>query len=128
VCVRGDNKVLRSALYSYTASLAAEYDKSLAPDDVFNVGGIVELYKDSFETASDMKEGFGKIAEYLANRFEIGLDSNLESRRRATVLKEVGMSFFGELESTIVSSVSTSALPTLSQEFFLDTEYIAIYW
>jgi hypothetical protein len=38
------------------------------------------------------------------------------------------MSFFGELESTIVSSVSTSALPTLSQEFFLDTEYIAIYW
>ena len=121
-------QAIRGALYSYTASLAKQYCRSLAPDDILAVENTVERHQDSFETTTRIKEGFGAIAELFASRFSIELDYSAEKERRLAALNKSGLSLTGELTHVSEPSSDTSFEPTQQEEYVLDSEFIAIYW
>lgn len=121
-------QAIRGALYSYTASLAKQYCKSLTPDDILAVENTVERHQDSFETTTRIKEGFGAIAELLASSFSIELDYSAEKERRMAALNKSGLSLTGELTHVSEPSSDTSFEPTQQEEYVLDSEFIAIYW
>jgi hypothetical protein len=120
-------RVLRAALYGYTASFAEEHGRGLAPSDVLAVQNIVERYQESFETTAGMKEGFQEIAARLASSFGVKPNSGAEKERRLHALDEVGLSLAGELNNTTVLSDDAPPQPT-QEEYVLDAEFIAIYW
>ena len=72
------------------------------------------------------REPFGRITEYLRDRFDLPQEPNIAAQYRGAALMEAGLL----LSEQTMSPLPSDDIPTLSysQERFLDSEFVAIYW
>lgn len=121
--------VVRRALQTHAARLAESEDISLLEDDVAEIDAIASRCVSAFESEQEKRAAFGLIENYIADRHNLEIDSNvaLESRRHAREDANVSWSTTSELTSQSDTNFPDTS-NTSEDEYFLDSEFIAIYW
>jgi hypothetical protein len=125
--------VVRSALQLHASRLAELNDISLSDDDMDGIDAIASERLSVFETMQEKREAFKVIENHMVARYGISMDTEADreaakdSRRRA------------DKEANAFRSTEPGAGPRSDtrpsgdhknpdDEYFLDSEFVAIYW
>ena len=118
----------RSALRAHALWIAEANDIDFSEDALAEIDAVAGEHLIAFGTEQEKREAFRFIENHMANRYHLDIDaeaakdSRLRIRRDADVVRST--------ESDIgLSDVRTSNGATnLNDEYFLDSEFVAIYW
>ena len=93
------------------------------------VDAIASEHLSAFETEQEEREAFRVIENHRAKRYELEIDAEAakDSRRRARENVGASRSTMSGLESESNNGLSDCA-EALNDEYFLDSEFVAIYW
>lgn len=120
-------QLMHDALISYATLLAEHYGHTITVQDLSDVNLLSEQQCNSFGSIKERREAFNSIATFLLDRFGLERDAQIIAQYRTDALVEAGMDFSGQPMPLVVSAnVPSANVP--SEERFLDTEFIAIYW
>jgi hypothetical protein len=116
------------ALHAYAARLGEANGISLSEDDIAEVDAVARDHLDSFQTWQGQRDAFREIETFMVDRYNFELDPNLalESRRKARMDAGLTWETSSRLESE--SNTKSSETPGAYDEYYLDSEFIAIYW
>jgi hypothetical protein len=121
-----EQQVMRKALVVYAGSFAAHYDYSITTQELAEAGLLPEQPFMPSDRVEEKREPFGQITKHLRDRFDLQQEPNIAAQCRGAALMEAGLL----LSEQTMSPLSSDDVPTLthSQERFLDSEFVAIYW
>jgi len=120
---------VRVALEAHASWLAESNNIDLSECDMSAVDAIARKRLSAFETMQEKRDAFREIEDYMADRYKLDIDAEAakDSRRRAREDTDA-------VWSTALGSPSkpdTEAFDnpvTQNDEYFLDSEFVAIYW
>jgi hypothetical protein len=129
------------ALIAFAKRLAAHNDHELDAADLHELEPIAEENGASLGTAPGRQRAFGEISSFLHDRFDWPADSEGEAECRGAALQESGLDPFGQPSLAAAPDDISAALlapdyphrstvPTEANtnERYLDSEVVAIYW
>lgn len=122
----GQEHVARNALRAHALWMAESNDVDLSENDVAEVDAVVGEHLSAFETEQEKREAFRVIEKHMTNRYGLEIDAEAakDSRWRARQDANISQSSAGPRSDTGVPGVPE----TQSDEYFLDSEFVAIYW
>lgn len=128
-------------LAAYAEHLAVQNGHELAATDLRELEPIAAENSVSLDTAADRQRAFDEISSFLYGRFDWPADPEAEAECRGAALRESGLDAFGQpalpaVPNDIPVAPSTSDYPHQStvtaaadtNERYLDSEVVAIYW
>ena len=124
--VERKRQLMRCALVTYAKLLADHYDRSITAQDLSEAGLPSEQHCKSFGSQKERREAFDAIATFLLDRFGLERETLIVAQYRAVALNDAGLDFSGQPMPLVASDDVPSAAP--SEERFLDSEFVAIYW
>jgi hypothetical protein len=124
--VERKRQLMRCALISYATLLADHYGRSITVQDLSEAGLLSEQYCSSFGSQKERREAFDAIATFLLDRFGLEREPLIVAQYRGVALTDAGLDFSGQPMPLVASDDVPSAAS--SEERFLDTEFVAIYW
>lgn len=119
---------MKEALIRYAKMLASHYGYTI--DDECMADLQLQTAKQCINT-NDIyarRRAFRLISETLEQRFQIERAPMVEAQYRQTALLEMGLSLNGQLSPAMISNVHDTNSIESSNERFLDSELVAIYW
>jgi len=119
-------QLMRDALVGYATLLADHYDLSITAQDSSEVGLLSEQHCISFGSQRGRREAFDAIATFMLDRFGLDREPLIVANYRAVALADAGLNFSAQTMPLVTSDNLPSAAS--SEERFLDSEFIAIYW
>lgn len=117
---------MRQALVNYVTLLAEYYEREITMQDLSEIEPLVDIHSDSFGNLKERRETFNAVAEVLLQRFGVERDPYILATYREVALRDAGFDISGDLVHLSNSREASSRL--LSNEHFLVTEFVAIYW
>lgn len=120
------NKNITKAMIVYAELIADNYDLSLGEDNIKMIKQLSELYYNSFDTVKKRRKAFNHIISYLNANFDFPQESFIIAQYRSKALKNIN--FNNNTQNKANRYSNTEALESTSEERFLDTEFVAIYW
>jgi hypothetical protein len=121
--------VVRNALRLHACRLAEHNGVSLSEDDIDSIGVLALERAHAFATMQEKREAFRAIENLMVDRHDLKVDAETvaDSRRRAREETDAAPeSIAADPASEFV--VEAPSDPETSDEYFLDSEFIAIYW
>lgn len=121
--------VIRTALHAYAAWIAESNDADLSEEDAAKIDAVAGERLGTFQTSQEQRDAFKQIEIYMSERhnFDIDRDSAVKTRRRA--LEDAGIPRSTMSRPTFKSGTQSSeTFEASSDECFLDSEFVAIYW
>jgi len=116
----------REALTRFAALLAEHYGGRVTPDDL-SEGGLPSVqHCAGFADLNTRRAAFDAVAAFVLARLGEERDPFLVADCRTAALADVGLDATGHLAS-LPSSAETSIVPA-TEDRFLDSEFVAIYW
>lgn len=117
---------MHDALVGYATLLANRHGHSITAQNLYEAGFPSEQQCNSFGSQKERREAFDAIATFVHNQFGLKRDPDIVAQYRAVALTDAGMDFSGQSISLVASKDVPPA--TSSEEHFLDSEFVAIYW
>jgi hypothetical protein len=111
-------------LVSYAKLLADHYDHNITEDELYEAGLPSEQHCKSFGSQKERREAFEEISTFVLKRFNIEREPDIVAQFREVALQDANPHLSGQPTSPVTSTSSS----TNSDERFLDSEIIAIYW
>lgn len=129
------------ALTAYAQRLAAHNDRELVAADLRELEPIAAENGASFGTAPERQRAFGEVSSFLHDRFGWPADPEAEAECRTAALEESGLDPFGQPALSAAPDNTPAAFPAPDRphqstvpiaadtnERYLDSEVVAIYW
>lgn len=123
----------RDALRAHAWWMAESNDLDLSNSDMAEVDAVAGEHVGAFGTEREKRESFRVIEKHMANRYELDINEEAyreamkDSRRRARQNADASLSTTPSPE-TEADAEAPSNLRTPAEEYFLDSEIVAIYW
>ena len=117
--------IMQSALQLHASQLAELNGFNLSDDDMDSIDAIASERLSVFETMQEKREAFRVIENHMVARYGISMDTEADreaakdSRRQADEKASVPHSS---------DTRSSNAPEDSADEYFLDSEFVAIYW
>ena len=119
----------RGALRVHLLWIAESNNVHLSESDVAEIDAVVGEHVSAFETEQQKREAFRVVEDHMANRYGLEIDPEAakDSRRRARAGTGASMTTV-----PVAEPESDTQLPDHPEapgdEYFLDSEFVAIYW
>jgi hypothetical protein len=129
--VERKQQLMHNALITYAKLLADHYHRGITTQDLSEVGLLSKQYCNSFASQKERREAFDAIATFLLGRFDLEREPSVVAQYRTDALINAGMDFSGQPMPLLVSDDVPSddvLVAAPSEERFLDSEFVAIYW
>jgi hypothetical protein len=117
---------MREALIEYARLLANHYGRDIAKGELIDSGLPSADHCNSYGSLKGRRDAFKAITRHLEQSLEIESDPLVAAQYRAAALVDAGLSLDGEVLP--LAAPEGSLTPGFSDERFLDTEIVAIYW
>lgn len=117
---------VHGALVGYARLLADHYDHGITSQDFSKINLLSEKHWASFDSQRERREAFDAVATFLLDRFGVEREPDIVADYRAAALEGAGLHFSGQAMPLVTSDDLPSAAS--SDERFLDSEFVAIYW
>lgn len=118
--------LMKKALQTYAMLLIEHYCLSTTEQDMAHISFLSEQYCTSFNSQRERREAFEAIAQFLLVRFDLEREPMIVAQYRSAALADVGLDISGQPMPLVVPE-DVAPSPN-SEERFLDTEFVAIYW
>lgn len=121
------SKPFKNALLKYADLLAAHYDHSLTTSDLFKLDTLLAQHSLSTDSLEARRTAFDIVSSHVLDQFQIEREPEVVAKYREPAMLEVGL----ELTGSPIVKVATMHLPPsekISEDRFLDSEFVAIYW
>lgn len=119
-------QLMHEALIAYARSMVDHYGHSLTAQDLSEIELLSEQHCTSSDTLTGRREAFDEITSFLHERFDFPWENLIAAQYRSVALTDAGFPLLKQATSPVASDDVPS--PASSQERFLDSEFIAIYW
>lgn len=106
--------------------LAKHYGQNITAQDLSEAELPSEKHCNSFASQKERRDAFEAIATYVLNRFNLKREPDIVAQYRATALTDSGLNFLGQPMPFV--TLGDAPAVEASEERFLDSEFIAIYW
>jgi hypothetical protein len=118
--------VVRNALRFHASRLAELGDVGLSEDED-DIDAIALERARAFETMQEKREAFRAVEDFMADRHDLDIDPDAveDSRRRA---REKTTTPPTAADPTSKFATEAPGDPETPEEYFLDSEFVAIYW
>ena len=116
----------KKALVLYATLVAEHYDHEITDQALSEIQQLAEQHCAGFGTVEERRKAFEAIAAYVLDQFGLERDATVVAQYRLTALQAAGMDAFGKVMQVPVADDISSLVP--QEEWFLDSEFIAIYW
>lgn len=117
---------MQKALMIYATLLAEHYDHEFSEQASSEIQYLAEQHCTSFGNVEERRNAFEVVAKYVLEHFGLERNPLILAQYRSIALRDAGMNAFGQVMQLPVLDGSSSPTPT--GEWFLDSEFIAIYW
>ena len=118
---------MREALLTYAKLLAQHHGKTLHSEHEDGIIEVAERHCRSNGTLSERRIAFGAVTTELQRCLGIDHDPILSAQYRAVALCDAGVHLNGRTLPAVASDES-SAMVDASDQRFLDSEFVAMYW
>ncbi|MEW6144107.1 MAG: hypothetical protein AB1598_03705 [Thermodesulfobacteriota bacterium] len=119
-------KLMHDALVCYAILLAQHYGHSITEQDLRESNLPSEKQCNSFVSQKERREAFEGMATFLLERFKFDREPLIIAQYRQVALSDAGLDFSGQPLPLVASHKVPHTLT--SEERFLDSEFVAIYW
>lgn len=119
-------RLIHDALAGYAILLAKHYGHTISAEDLSDAGLPSEQQCHSFDSQKERREAFNEISKFVLQRFSIDREPMIVAEYRAVALMDAGLDLLGQPITFMASNDVTVA--TSSENRFLDSEFVAIYW
>jgi hypothetical protein len=120
------SSAMRTALIEYGTALATHSGNSLSEEDLVQRGMPSPDHCASFATIKGRREAFAAMTGFVEERFGIERDPIVEAHYRSAALLDAGLGLEGQLID--FAEPSQALQQQASNEWFLDAEFVAMYW
>ena len=120
------HQLMHDALLNYAKLLADHYQLNFSQQNFDEVRLISEEHCASFNSQEERYKAFEFIAKYIIDKFSIKREALIFAQYRSSALTDAGLDFSGNPIPLVISHNTISSAS--SQERFLDSEFVAIYW
>ena len=118
---------MRSALLAYAELLAQHHGKTIRGEHEIGIVQVAERYCRSYGTLNERRSAFEAITAELQRCFGIERDPTLAAQYRAKALGGSGLHLDGKT-LPLAAFDESSIMADGSDQRFLDSEFVAIYW
>ena len=119
-------KLMHEALVGYATLLADHYGLEITAQDFDQVNRLADQHCGFFGSQKERRESFEAIATFVLHRFGLKREPLVVAQYRNIALTDAGLDISGQV-MPVVASDDVSSVAS-SEERFLDTEFVAIYW
>lgn len=119
-------RLMHDALTGYAVLLAKHYGRSISTEELSEAGLPSDQQCHSFGSQKERREAFNEIATFVLQRLCIDREPMIVAEYRAVALMDAGLDLLGQPMTFMASNDVTVA--TSSENRFLDSEFVAIYW
>jgi hypothetical protein len=119
----------RSALRAHALWMAESNGVGLSESVIAEIDAVAGEHLGSFETEEEKREAFRMIENYMTSRYDLEIDAEAakDSRRRAREGVGAAQSMMLGYEPESDSGLPDGPIVP-DDEYFLDSEFVAIYW
>lgn len=119
--------VVRDALRLHASRLAELGGVGLSDDDTDSIDSFALERRGAFESMTEQRAAFKEVEDYMADRhgLEIDADAAGVSRRRAREVTTTPLNTVNPARESATEAPGGFETP---EEYFLDSEFVAIYW
>jgi len=117
---------MRRALDYYSLQLTQGRELDLRAEDLAKISSLVEEHSSSYRDLEERRAAFGALTRLLEDRLALTSSADEVADLRAAALAHAGFDAEGNLPQ--VSPIREGKVIESAQEWFLDTEIVAIYW
>lgn len=119
-------RLMRVALCGHAELLAEHYGKTIVGDDLRSIRSLADEQCSSFGTQKGRRQAFETVAKFVLDRLGLLREPDVVAAYRAAALADAGMDVSGRPMQMLAGSDPPQEAAT--NERFLDSEFIAIYW
>lgn len=121
--------IARSALQIHASRLAELNEVHLSDDDMDRIDAIVSENQSVFETAQEKRESFRVIENHMVARYGISMDTEADREAAKDSRRQADEKASASLSTEPGADIRPSGnLEDPNDEYFLDSEFVAIYW
>jgi hypothetical protein len=121
---------MKNALVGYSKLLADHYERTITSEALAEVDLLSENFRSFYGSQRERREAFDAIAKYILDHLGIDREPLVVAEYRAVAMVEAGLDFSGRLMPIAGSVDNPSTITSIrsTDERFIDSEFIAIYW
>lgn len=124
----GLGSAARGALRAHALWIAETNGIDFSESDLAEVDTVAGEHLSALGTEQEKREAFRVIENHMANRYHLEIDAEDAKDNRLRIRQDVGVSRSAESVVGPNSDTRTSNDLGNADEYFLDSEFVAIYW
>jgi hypothetical protein len=121
------SEMMRDALASYGLGLTEAMGRNLNAEEIVQVAALDRHGPESLRSVATRRQAFAQVTRFVEDHLGLAVDPTTAANCRTAALIEAGFTLDGQV-ATLLPAVEPGQPSTQTDERFLDSELVAIYW